>query len=100
MNNKELFENWYQSVSDEKIDFTINESGRKRYAVQDVDYAWSVWQACAEQYEARLKVAEDALEGLSYQSEDILNTSQSVMISANYVKKISDEALNKIRGEK
>jgi len=48
----------------------------------------------------RLNVAEDALEALSYQSEDILNTTQSVMISANYVKKISDEALNKIRGEK
>jgi len=56
-------------------------------------------QAKITELEERLKVAEDALESLSYQSEDILNTSQSVMISANYVKKIVDEALNKIRGE-
>jgi len=48
-----------------------------------------VWQACAEQYEARLKVAEDALDYI-----------KTVNISSARCGEVASEALNKIRGEK
>ena len=60
-------------------------------SVESYRIALDGWQACAEQYEAKLKVAEDALEYF------VNSSGAEPSLSVAYTK--ASEALNKIRGE-
>jgi hypothetical protein len=76
MNERDKFEAWWNSVDDGYVD------------------TFTVWQACAEQYEARLKVAEDAIK---YAQQNISWAEGKRRYHEQ--NKYYSEALNKIRGE-
>ena len=91
MNERDKFEEFCLSKNMSIDEIALLGSDYREYAERETQIAWESWQACAEQYEARLKVAEDAISGaICCQSL----TGDFEMYSATL-----DEALNKIRGE-
>jgi hypothetical protein len=65
------------------------------------EFHWEVWQACAEQYEAKLKIAEDALLEIRTKTSGLYSDEHSTTMLRRVVdiRHLTDDSLNKIRGE-